>query len=90
MNAKVVFADVLNDALLLGSLAASIFVKSVPHQALAANLINASAQLIQVIDAQLTGTTAAPVSTQPATVASPAPAQLNTAAAPTTQTVAIP
>lgn len=89
MNAGVIFEDVLNDALLLGSLAASIFVKSVPHQALAANLINASAQLIQVIDAQLSGTTAVPVSTQPATVTSATPAQLNTVA-PTTQTVAIP
>lgn len=82
MSAGTVIEDVLDDALLLGSLAASIFVKSPAHQATAGNLISAVAQLIQVIDGQISGSSSTSSSTSSASVSS-------TPAASTTTTVAV-
>lgn len=45
--------EILEDTLLLGSMAASIFVKNPNSQATAGKLINSVAQMLQVIEAQL-------------------------------------
>lgn len=71
---SVILEDVLNDTLLLGSLAASIFVKNPIHQQQAGNLINAAAKLIQIIDAQIEAAKAQPVQNNQSAQANSAPA----------------
>lgn len=51
-----VIDTVLHDVILTGVLAASIFVKNAAHQQTASLIINAMAQLLPVLDAQLNGT----------------------------------
>ena len=70
---SVILEDVLNDTLLLGSLAASIFVKNPMHQNQAGNLINAAARLIQVIDAQIEAAKPQPVQNNQPVQANPVP-----------------
>lgn len=52
-EAATITDDVLHDVLLMGALAASIFVKNPQHQQTAGLLINAVANLLKTIDAQL-------------------------------------
>ncbi len=63
-QAGFIIDEVLHDTLLVGALAAQIFVKNVTHQQTAALLINAVAKLLPVLDGQLTG--AAPAAPNPA------------------------
>ncbi len=56
MPSKNIFEDVLNDVFMMGTLAASIFVKNPGHQQEAANMIQAASKMLQLIDAQLNGT----------------------------------
>jgi hypothetical protein len=58
--------EVLHDLLLAGAFAAKIFVKNPQHQQQAGNLISAIAQVMQVIDPQLTGQPSIQPSSQPA------------------------
>lgn len=85
MSVGVVLEDVLNDALLLGSLAASIFVKNPNNQTTAAAVINAVAQLVQVIDGQISGSSSTSSSSSSASVSSTPAAST----ASTTTTVAV-
>lgn len=55
MSIGTVTDEVLHDVLLMGALAASVFVKNPVHQAIAGSLINAVNELLQHIDPQLTG-----------------------------------
>ena len=56
INVGEVSDTILHDILLMGALAASIFVKNPAHQQTAGLLINAVNQMIQVLDPQLLGT----------------------------------
>lgn len=63
MSVSNIFEDVLDDTLLLGSLAASIFVKNPASQTTAAKLIGAAATLLAEIHAQLHPTAAVTATT---------------------------
>lgn len=63
-QAGIIIDEVLHDTLLVGALAAQIFVKNATHQQTAALLINAVAKLLPVLDGQLTG--AGPAASNPA------------------------
>jgi hypothetical protein len=58
MSVSNIFEDVLDDTLMLGSLAASIFVKNPASQTTAAKLLNAAATLLAEIHSQLHPTVA--------------------------------
>jgi len=53
VSIETIFDDILNDTLLMGSLAASIWVKNPASQTTAGKVINAVALLLQTIDAQM-------------------------------------
>lgn len=56
VDQKTLWSNILADVLMLGTLAAKIFVKNPEHQQTAGALISASSQALQVIEAQINPT----------------------------------